>query len=169
MFRISFLYAFRYNRSTFYQPSLHDTDFVCSAKEDHGTRECSDIKPYYLGETECHGFFENNSVVNNSVCVNWNQYYINCTPNGPNPLFDTTSFDNIGIAWIAIFQVRKLSQNSNVTIIISLPFIAQNLPHEWPLILTGYYPGGMVRYHVFCPRCSQLLELDILFCTRNGK
>jgi len=54
---------------------------------------------------------ENNSVVNNSVCVNWNQYYINCTPNGPNPFYDTTSFDNIGIAWIAIFQVRKLFSN----------------------------------------------------------
>ena len=49
--------------------------------------------------------------MNKSVCVNWNQYYNNCTPNGPNPFYDTTSFDNIGIAWIAIFQVRKVFEN----------------------------------------------------------
>ncbi|KAJ7340395.1 Voltage-dependent T-type calcium channel subunit alpha-1G [Desmophyllum pertusum] len=88
----------RYNRSTFYQPSFNNPEFICSVPEDHGTSTCSDIKPNYLDDTKCHGSFENNSVVNKSVCVNWNQYYTNCTPNGPNPFFDTTSFDNIGIA-----------------------------------------------------------------------
>lgn len=101
----------RYNRSTFYQPSFHVPDFVCSTPEGPGTSKCSDIEPYYRNGIECNGSLENNSVVNNSVCVNWNQYYINCTPNGPNPFYDTTSFDNIGIAWIAIFQVRKLFSN----------------------------------------------------------
>jgi len=106
-----YFYCFRYNRSTFYQPSFYFPDFVCSSPEDRGTSKCSDIKPYYLDGLECHGSFENNTVANKSVCVNWNQYYINCTPNGPNPFYDTTSFDNIGIAWIAIFQVRKAFQN----------------------------------------------------------
>jgi len=104
----------RYNRSTFYQPSFYFPDFVCSSPEDRGTSKCSDIKPYYLDGLECHGSFENNTVANKSVCVNWNQYYINCTPNGPNPFYDTTSFDNIGIAWIAIFQVITLEGWSDI-------------------------------------------------------
>lgn len=107
----SYVYCFRYNRSKFYQPSFHVPDFVCSAPEDRGTSKCSDIKPYYLDGTDCHGSFENNTVMNNPDCVNWNQYYNNCTPNGPNPFYNTTSFDNIGIAWIAIFQVTKLCKN----------------------------------------------------------
>lgn len=36
-------------------------------------------------------------------------------------------------------------------------------------ILTGYYSGRMVRHHVFRPRCSQLLELDLLCCSHSGK
>ena len=110
-FNNRFLHTFRYNRSTFYQPSFNNPEFICSVPEDHGTSTCSDIKPNYLDDTKCHGSFENNSVVNKSVCVNWNQYYTNCAPNGPNPYFDTTSFDNIGIAWIAIFQVRKFPKH----------------------------------------------------------
>lgn len=38
-------------------------------------------------------------------CVNWNQYYTNCTQLGGNPFQGTISFDNIGLAWVAIFLV----------------------------------------------------------------
>lgn len=38
-------------------------------------------------------------------CVNWNQYYTNCTQLGNNPFQGTISFDNIGLAWVAIFLV----------------------------------------------------------------
>lgn len=37
------------------------------------------------------------------------------------------------------------------------------------LMSTGDHFGGMVRYHVFCPRCSQLLELDLFCCPHSGK
>ena len=40
-------------------------------------------------------------------CVNWNQYYSSCRPVGNNPFLGAISFDNIGLAWVAIFQVRK--------------------------------------------------------------
>lgn len=40
-----------------------------------------------------------------SSCVNWNQYYTNCTQLGGNPFQGTISFDNIGLAWVAIFLV----------------------------------------------------------------
>lgn len=38
-------------------------------------------------------------------CVNWNNYYTNCTQLGGNPFRGTISFDNIGLAWVAIFLV----------------------------------------------------------------
>lgn len=38
-------------------------------------------------------------------CVNWNLYYTQCLPTGPNPFKGAISFDNIGLAWVAIFQV----------------------------------------------------------------
>lgn len=41
----------------------------------------------------------------NGSCVNYNQYYTDCKPNGPNPFEQSISFDNIASAWIAIFQV----------------------------------------------------------------
>lgn len=147
-------YCFRYNRSMFYQPSFHVPDFVCSTPEDRGTSKCSDIKPTYQDGLECHGSFENNSVANNSICVNWNQYYNNCTPNGPNPFYDTTSFDNIGIAWIAIFQVRKVFDQKPVKT-ESTSYLITNI-YSWNghVISTGYYPGRVVRYHVFCPGCT---------------
>lgn len=44
----------------------------------------------------------------NISCVNWNQYYTNCTQLGPNPFQGTISFDNIGMAWVAIFLVISL-------------------------------------------------------------
>lgn len=44
----------------------------------------------------------------NSSCVNWNQYYTNCTQLGRNPFHGTISFDNIGMAWVAIFLVISL-------------------------------------------------------------
>jgi len=103
----------------FYQPSFNDPDFVCSLPQDHGTSKCSDIDPYYLDNKECHGSFENSSVVNISQCVNWNKYYITCRADGINPFYDTTSFDNIGIAWIAIFQVFQVHFQA---FSLSLPF-----------------------------------------------
>ena len=38
-------------------------------------------------------------------CINWNFYYTQCLPTGPNPFRGAISFDNIGLAWVAIFQV----------------------------------------------------------------
>lgn len=46
-----------------------------------------------------------------SHCVNWNQYYTNCTQLGGNPFQGTISFDNIGLAWVAIFLVIMLSSS----------------------------------------------------------
>ena len=41
-------------------------------------------------------------------CINWNQYYTECRDGPENPFKGAISFDNIGYAWIAIFQVISL-------------------------------------------------------------
>ncbi|ODM88419.1 Voltage-dependent T-type calcium channel subunit alpha-1H [Orchesella cincta] len=41
-------------------------------------------------------------------CVNWNKYYRNCRPGDKNPFQGAISFDNIGLAWVAIFLVISL-------------------------------------------------------------
>ncbi len=38
-------------------------------------------------------------------CINWNQYYKVCNVSDKNPFFGSISFDNIGLAWVVIFQV----------------------------------------------------------------
>ena len=42
-------------------------------------------------------------------CINWNQYYTECEPLHENPYSGAISFDNIGLAWVAIFLVRFFS------------------------------------------------------------
>jgi hypothetical protein len=41
-------------------------------------------------------------------CVNWNYYYTKCRPSDKNPFKGAISFDNIGLAWVAIFQIISL-------------------------------------------------------------
>ena len=45
--------------------------------------------------------------VNETDCIDWNQYYTECTPGEYNPFSGAISFDNIGLAWVAIFLVRN--------------------------------------------------------------
>uniref|UniRef100_A0A8C1LVF1 Calcium voltage-gated channel subunit alpha1 Ia n=1 Tax=Cyprinus carpio TaxID=7962 RepID=A0A8C1LVF1_CYPCA len=42
------------------------------------------------------------------LCVNWNQYYTRCHTGHTNPHKGAINFDNIGYAWIVIFQVITL-------------------------------------------------------------
>lgn len=69
--------------------------------------QCGDFPPYRYGPLVCNETakpFSYNHPTNSS-CVNWNQYYTNCTQRGSNPFQGTISFDNIGLAWVAIFLV----------------------------------------------------------------
>lgn len=47
----------------------------------------------------------NATFISNETCVNWNYYYTECKGQGNNPFQGTISFDNIGLAWVAIFLV----------------------------------------------------------------
>ncbi|KAM7365209.1 hypothetical protein PAMP_016155 [Pampus punctatissimus] len=83
--------------------------FICSPKNKNGMQHCRDVPPSTEGEVTCllDPRHQNSVAVTNS-CVNWNVYYNVCRAGDHNPQKDAISFDNIGFAWIAIFQAITL-------------------------------------------------------------
>lgn len=59
------------------------------------------------GGSPCGLDYEAYNSSSNTTCVNWNQYYTNCSAGEHNPFKGAINFDNIGYAWIAIFQVGQ--------------------------------------------------------------
>lgn len=55
-------------------------------------------------------------------CINWNQYYKLCNVSDKNPFAGSISFDNIGLAWVGIFQVCFLCYSS--TFLLTRTFYA---------------------------------------------
>ncbi|KAJ0177332.1 hypothetical protein K1T71_007341 [Dendrolimus kikuchii] len=95
---------------SFYYEFSKELDYICSTPEDSGMHACGNFPPYRYGPLVCNETakpFSYNRPTNTS-CVNWNQYYTNCTKRGANPFQGTISFDNIGLAWVAIFLVISL-------------------------------------------------------------
>ncbi|XP_033238120.1 voltage-dependent T-type calcium channel subunit alpha-1G isoform X3 [Drosophila pseudoobscura] len=87
-----------------------DQDYICSTPSDSGMHLCGNFPPYRSGSMVCNEeakLFDFNEPTNTS-CVNWNQYYTTCKQTGENPFQGTISFDNIGMAWVAIFLVISL-------------------------------------------------------------
>ena len=76
--------------SEFISPSVHENGRECTLTYEGG-----------LNETQR----SNNS----NACVNWNGYYSQCKKDGDNPSWGAIGFDNIFIAWVAIFQVSPLT------------------------------------------------------------
>ncbi|XP_063082325.1 voltage-dependent T-type calcium channel subunit alpha-1H isoform X1 [Cavia porcellus] len=100
----------------YYQPEEgEENPFICSSRRDNGMQKCSHIpsrrelrmqctlgwEAYGQSPTEAAGIGRNG-------CINWNQYYNVCRSGDSNPHNGAISFDNIGYAWIAIFQVITL-------------------------------------------------------------
>ncbi|XP_021706156.1 voltage-dependent T-type calcium channel subunit alpha-1G isoform X2 [Aedes aegypti] len=95
---------------SFYYEFSKEQDYICSKPDDSGMHLCNNLPPYRIGPLVCNASampFSNNVPTARS-CVNWNQYYTNCTQLGNNPFQGTISFDNIGLAWVAIFLVISL-------------------------------------------------------------
>ncbi|XP_056643693.1 voltage-dependent T-type calcium channel subunit alpha-1H-like isoform X1 [Diorhabda sublineata] len=96
--------------SYYYKPG--DTDYICSKNVNSGMHFCNTLPPYKNGSTVCFLTVEEKDYPeyrnNDSYCVNWNLYYTLCSDKNQNPFQDTISFDNIGLAWIAIFLVISL-------------------------------------------------------------
>uniref|UniRef100_A0A3B3RH03 Calcium voltage-gated channel subunit alpha1 I n=1 Tax=Paramormyrops kingsleyae TaxID=1676925 RepID=A0A3B3RH03_9TELE len=109
----------------YYQPEEDDErPFICSLAADNGIMSCQDVPARREGGRECCLDKEDvlrrqalglapEPLVNGSVsvaglCVNWNQYYTRCQTGHSNPHKGAINFDNIGYAWIVIFQVITL-------------------------------------------------------------
>ncbi len=99
--------------SPYYQYKEQDKDYICSQVDANGMHLCSNIPATKYNGIVCNasakpGFEEHPT---NESCINWNQYYTDCKSQGQNPFQGTISFDNIGLAWVAIFVVRFFPAN----------------------------------------------------------
>uniref|UniRef100_A0A7N6AY91 Ion transport domain-containing protein n=1 Tax=Anabas testudineus TaxID=64144 RepID=A0A7N6AY91_ANATE len=108
IYNISFL-------SGYYRPDgTDDHPFICSTERENGMLRCSDVPRRRVGRTSCFlGAEEARPDMGLRVdeqvsCVNWYQYYNECRAGELNPHKGAINFDNIGYAWIAIFQVITL-------------------------------------------------------------
>lgn len=91
----------------YYVPMKEYEDYICARPGESGMRRCENLPRYQFEGIKCNGTakpFRNNTPTNSS-CVNWNQYYTVCDAGDKNPFQGAISFDNIGLAWVAIFQV----------------------------------------------------------------
>ncbi|KAI5727529.1 hypothetical protein M8J77_003359 [Diaphorina citri] len=98
------------NLPTYFQYKDQEKDYICSRPDDNGMHYCSNLPPYKLGDQVCNdtALQWSNNIPSSKGCVNWNQYYTECKSQGQNPFQGTISFDNIGLAWVAIFVVISL-------------------------------------------------------------
>lgn len=81
---------------------------------------CANLPAFKNGSQVCNMTVEQKNYpqyrYNESYCINWHLYYTMCSDRNENPFQDTISFDNIGLAWIAIFLV---SNNYEVELFLS--------------------------------------------------
>uniref|UniRef100_A0A667ILJ3 Calcium voltage-gated channel subunit alpha1 H n=1 Tax=Lynx canadensis TaxID=61383 RepID=A0A667ILJ3_LYNCA len=111
----------RNNNLTFLRPYYQteegeENPFICSSRRDNGMQKCSHIPSRRELRVECtlgweaYGQPQAEGVAGagRNACINWNQYYNVCRSGGSNPHNGAINFDNIGYAWIAIFQVITL-------------------------------------------------------------
>ncbi|CAK6974289.1 voltage-dependent T-type calcium channel subunit alpha-1G [Scomber scombrus] len=86
-----------------------ENPFICSQPRENGRRDCHSVpKLYEEGLIQCNLDMYSYNSTDNTTCVNWNQYYTNCSAGPVNPFKGAINFDNICYAWIAIFQVITL-------------------------------------------------------------
>ncbi|XP_036950412.1 voltage-dependent T-type calcium channel subunit alpha-1I-like isoform X4 [Acanthopagrus latus] len=107
-YNISFL-------SGYYRPDgTDDHPFICSTERENGMLRCSDVPRRRVAGTTCfldaeEAHSEMGARADEPVpCVNWYQFYNECRAGEVNPHKGAINFDNIGYAWIAIFQVITL-------------------------------------------------------------
>ncbi|XP_045146292.1 voltage-dependent T-type calcium channel subunit alpha-1I isoform X1 [Echinops telfairi] len=103
--------------SPYYRPEDDDEmPFICSLSGDNGIMGCHEIPPLKEQGRECclskddvYDLGAGRQALNASgLCVNWNRYYNVCRAGSANPHKGAINFDNIGYAWIVIFQVITL-------------------------------------------------------------
>ncbi|KAI6076580.1 Voltage-dependent T-type calcium channel subunit alpha-1H-like protein [Aix galericulata] len=89
-----------------------ENPFICSSHRENGMQKCSNIPNRKEYKVECTLSMDsytpslyNPDFSSRNACINWNQYYNVCMAGDVNPHNGAINFDNIGYAWIAIFQL----------------------------------------------------------------
>ncbi|NXA38373.1 CAC1H protein, partial [Eudromia elegans] len=112
-------FAMTYNL-TFLHPyyrtdEAEENPFICSSHRENGMQKCSNIPNRKEYKVECTLSMDSYTpslyspdFSSRNACINWNQYYNVCMAGDVNPHNGAINFDNIGYAWIAIFQVITL-------------------------------------------------------------
>ncbi|XP_071427711.1 voltage-dependent T-type calcium channel subunit alpha-1H isoform X2 [Pithys albifrons albifrons] len=112
-------FAMTYNLTflhPYYRPDeAEENPFICSSHRENGMQKCSNIPTRKEYKVECTLSMDSYSpslyppeASSRNSCINWNQYYNVCMAGDVNPHNGAINFDNIGYAWIAIFQVITL-------------------------------------------------------------
>ena len=99
--------------SPYFRDPRSEKDFICSMPDSSGMHKCDDLPPFEENHVECAASIES-GLKNGTDCINWNMYYSDCRPGERNPFHGAISFDNIGLAWVAIFLVRDFSFESDI-------------------------------------------------------
>ncbi|XP_041062088.1 voltage-dependent T-type calcium channel subunit alpha-1H-like [Carcharodon carcharias] len=114
-FEDSFAMYYNVSLPLYYQINGDETPFICSLPRDNGMQKCQDLPNLKENGAECFLRLDSYNhprysleMNNTSGCINWNQYYNACRTGDINPHKGAINFDNIGYAWIAIFQVITL-------------------------------------------------------------
>uniref|UniRef100_A0A670Y4D7 Calcium voltage-gated channel subunit alpha1 H n=1 Tax=Pseudonaja textilis TaxID=8673 RepID=A0A670Y4D7_PSETE len=100
----------------YYRPEeSEENPFICSSLRDNGMQKCSSIPNRKESKMDCtltvdayNPQLDSLDLSGRNGCINWNQYYNVCRTGDLNPHNGAINFDNIGYAWIAIFQVITL-------------------------------------------------------------
>ena len=103
----------------FYQPDNLD-NFICSEPGTSGMTKCSDIPIYENRSRNCNNYtiefildnYNKSTYPYEINCLD--SYYTKCARSNQNPFKGAISFDNIGYAWIAIFQTITLTNWSTI-------------------------------------------------------
>ena len=107
----------------YYMMEDMESDYICSMTKDSGIHKCDSLPSskshdgLLCTDNYTSRFFDNLEWSgNNHSCIDWNQYYTECRAGDENPFLGAISFDNIGYAFIALFQVIIIElflKNSN--------------------------------------------------------
>ena len=91
----------------YYIPQEEDEkEFICATEDTSGMHKCGNLPFFQENGRDCHAHLEDN--LTETECIDWNHYYTDCQPGETNPFDGAISFDNIGLAWVAIFLVSKI-------------------------------------------------------------
>ncbi|KAJ8413516.1 hypothetical protein AAFF_G00080230 [Aldrovandia affinis] len=123
MYNLSFL-------SPYYKhDEAEDNPFICSATRDNGMLRCHNVPRLRERGADCQLSMDYFSPAHYSLegaskngCINWNQYYNVCKAGELNPHKGAINFDNIGYAWIAIFQVGSFFMINLCLVVIATQF-----------------------------------------------